>query len=96
MKEIYNLLKTEEAIKMDQELKINKKYKKDFNEYYQAIRKVNAREHKNPLQIYDVKFNLTTLEKDRVNIIPKFFQKLFLLKHTGFNNTRKNGSSIYN
>ena len=67
---------------MDQEFKEIKKYKKDSNKYYQAIRRANARKPKKPLKIYDDNFNLITSEKDQVNIISKFFQKLFSSKVT--------------
>ena len=63
LKEIQkNLLKTERTVAMDQELKEIKKYK-DFNEYYQAIRRANARKPKKPLKIHGNNFNLITSQK---------------------------------
>ena len=81
LKEIQkNLLKTERTVAMDQELKEIKKCK-DFNEYYQAMHRANARKPKKPLKSHGNNFNLITSEKDQVNI-SKFFQKLFSSKVT--------------
>ena len=77
LKKIKKLLKEEENKRLDYQLQEIERFKDDSNKYYQAVRKWKARKPKNPLQIYDEKFNLVTAEDERCQIISKYFKQLF-------------------
>ena len=77
MREIKKVIKDERNAEHDRKISKIEKNKNDTTKYYQAIRAVNSKKAHKPLKIYDEDFNLVSSEKDQIELITNFYQKLF-------------------